>query len=111
MKWISLTSEDQLENILKKSAHTPQVIYKHSRTCSISALTKNRLEKNATPPGVDFYFLDIWANRALSNKIAADLHVQHESPQILLIKNGECVYDESHLGIRMDEIIAHSMAA
>jgi bacillithiol system protein YtxJ len=111
MKWITLTSEDQLKNILEKSTHTPQVIYKHSKTCSISAVAKSRLEKNTTPAGVEFYFLDIWANRDLSDKVARELHVHHESPQVLLIKNGECIYDESHLGIRMDEIIAHTMAA
>lgn len=108
MKWIALTSEDQLKNILEKSAHKPQVIYKHSKTCSVSSLAKNRLEKNTTPDGVDFYFLDIWANRDLSNKVARDLHIRHESPQVLLIKNGECVYDESHLSIRMDELLSHA---
>ncbi|MGZ5221268.1 MAG: monothiol bacilliredoxin BrxC family protein [Chitinophagaceae bacterium] len=45
------------------------------------------------------------AHRALSNKIAEDFKIRHESPQVLLIKNGACVYDESHYGISMDEII------
>lgn len=111
MNWIPLTTEDQLNEILQKSMHTPQVIYKHSSTCSVSTVARHRLEKNATPGGVDFYFLDIWSNRPLSNKVASVFNIHHESPQVLLIKNGECVYDESHLGIRMDELIAQSMAA
>jgi bacillithiol system protein YtxJ len=44
------------------------------------------------------------AFRSLSNKIAEDLNVYHESPQILLLQNGECVYDESHMAIRMDDL-------
>ena len=111
MNWIDLTTEDQLENILEKSHVNPQVIYKHSKACSISSVVKNRLEKNTPPPGIDFYFLDIWEYRFLSNKIAKDLEVHHESPQVLVIKNGQCIYEESHLGIRMDEIEAQTMAA
>jgi bacillithiol system protein YtxJ len=53
---------------------------------------------------VDFYFLDLIQHRNISNKIAQEFSVFHESPQVLLIKNGECVYDESHSGISMDEI-------
>lgn len=111
MQWIELTTEAQLQNILEKSFQTPQLIYKHSKTCSISSVVRNRLEKNTPPPGIDFYFLDIWEYRMVSNKIAADFSVRHESPQVLLIKNGQCIYEESHLGIRMDEIEVQSMAA
>jgi bacillithiol system protein YtxJ len=111
MKWTYLTTESQLQNILEKSAHTPQVIFKYSNRCSISDVAKTRLERKEAPPSVDFYILDVVSHRSLSNKIANELGVQHESPQVLLIKNAECVYDESHLGIRMDEIAAHSMAA
>ena len=54
---------------------------------------------------MSFHFLDLIAHRRLSDKIAAEFLVEHESPQVLLIKNGECVYDESHNGIVMDDII------
>ena len=53
----------------------------------------------------DFYYLDLLNHRTISAKIAEDFNVYHESPQILLIKNGECVYDESHSGIRMEDIV------
>jgi bacillithiol system protein YtxJ len=43
--------------------------------------------------------------RSISSEIAEKFQVHHESPQVLLIKNGECVYDESHYGIMMDEIV------
>src|SRR5689334_2511371 len=111
MEWISLKTEDQFQNILEKSFETPQLIYKHSYACGLSSMVKQRLEKNTPPSGVEFYFLDILRFRDISNKIAADLKVHHESPQILLIKNARCVYDESHLGITMKGIKAHNIAA
>lgn len=111
MKWIPLTSEKQLLEIVELSADKPQVIFKYSTRCSLSDLIKDRLERKPVTPSMDFYFLDLIAYRALSDKIAREFNVHHQSPQVLLIKNGECVYDESHGGIRMDEIIAQGMAA
>lgn len=68
-------------------------------------MAKSRLERSEQPDDCDFYFLDLIRHRSLSNQVAEDFAVTHESPQILLIKNGECVYEESHSGIRMDELI------
>ncbi|HVU53549.1 MAG TPA: bacillithiol system redox-active protein YtxJ [Puia sp.] len=104
MNWIALQSESQLEDIRKNSASRPQVIFKHSTRCSTSALVKNRLERASQPEHVDFYYLDLLSYRPVSNKIAESFRIHHESPQVLIIRNGECVYDESHLGISMDEI-------
>jgi len=104
MKWIPLTSSDQLDSISQKSYTTPQVIFKHSTRCSISSMALNRLERETVPEHTDFYFLDLIKNRALSNEVSEKFQVHHESPQILLIKNTECVYDESHQGISMQEI-------
>ena len=104
MNWIELRSEAQIDNIIEQSKVKPQVIFKHSTRCSISAMAKGRLERSAAPANTDFYFLDLIKHRHLSNKVSADFSVFHESPQILLIKNGECVYDESHGSISMDEI-------
>src|SRR6186713_644290 len=105
MNWIALQTETQLEEILKRSADRPQVIFKHSTRCSTSALVKSRLERTKPPATLDFYYLDLIKYRPISNKIEVDFFVRHESPQILIIRNGECVYDESHLGISMDEIL------
>jgi len=104
MNWNILQSEQQLENLKKNSAHKPQVIFKHSTRCSISSMTKARLERSEEPEGLDFHFLDLIAHRNLSNKIAGDFKVEHESPQVLVIKNGQCVYNESHNGISMNEL-------
>jgi len=104
MNWIHLTQEAQLQDIVEKSTDKPQVIFKHSTRCSISSMAKGRLERSTPPGEADFYFLDLIAHRNISNKIASDFQVYHESPQILVIKNGECIYDESHGAIDMDEI-------
>ncbi|MEO6290126.1 MAG: bacillithiol system redox-active protein YtxJ [Ginsengibacter sp.] len=104
MNWISILSEEQIDEIKSKSGKNPQVIFKHSIRCSISSMAKNRLDKGNQPEGIDFYYLDIINNRAISNKIAVEFDVHHQSPQVLVINDGLCVYNESHSGIHMDEI-------
>jgi len=108
MNWIQLQTETQLEDIREKSADRPQLIFKHSTRCSTSMLVKNRLERSGQPESIDFYYLDLIRYRPISNKIADTFRVHHESPQILLIRNGQCVYDESHTGITMDDIVEQS---
>ena len=104
MNWKNLQNENDLAALKERSIEIPQVIFKHSTRCSISSMAKNRLERAAPAQNVEFNFLDLIKYRELSQKIADDFSVEHESPQILFIKNGECVYDESHSGISMDEI-------
>jgi bacillithiol system protein YtxJ len=104
MNWIELTSSNQIKEIIEKSKAKPQVIFKHSTRCSISAMAKGRLERGLAPGNADFYFLDLINYRNISNQVSSEFDVSHESPQILIIRNGECVYDESHGSITMDEI-------
>ena len=111
MHWIHLTEEEQLKHIISKSQLRPQVIFKHSTRCSISAVALQRLQKTTQPSDIDFYFLDLIANRDLSNQVASVFKVQHESPQVLVIRDGDCIYDESHMGISMAEIVEHLHAA
>ena len=105
MNWIDLNNIQQLADIKELSKSRPQVIFKHSTRCSISTMAKSRLERNKQPESGDFYFLDLLKHRSISDQIAVDFAIAHQSPQILLIKNTECVYEESHSGILMDEII------
>ena len=105
MNWIPLTDQNQLETIKDQSFTTPQVILKHSTTCSISKMALARLERAEAPTSIQFYYLDLLNYRAISNAITEKFSVYHESPQILLIKNGECIFDESHGGIQMEEIV------
>jgi bacillithiol system protein YtxJ len=105
MKWNSLKNEEDLKTLVERSFTKPQLIFKHSTRCSVSSTIKTRLEKSVVPDSIDFYYLDLIAFRALSNLVAEQFHVHHESPQVLLIKNGECVFDESHLAVYMEDIL------
>ena len=104
MNWIELSSGEQIDLIKELSLQKTQVIFKHSTRCSISMVAKSRLERSITPAGIDFYYLDLIAHRQLSNLVAEQFDVHHESPQVLVIKDRACVYDESHSGIMMEEI-------
>lgn len=105
MNWIDLTSENQLKDIIASSYDRPQIIFKHSTRCSVSSIALSRLKKSGSVTDGDFFYLDLLSYRQLSNKIAETFSVPHESPQILLIKNGECIYEESHLGITADDLL------
>ncbi len=105
MNWIILTDQQQLNSLKELSSQKAQLIFKHSTRCATSSMAKARLERSSQPDNIDFYFLDLVKYRQLSNKIAETFAVTHESPQVLLIKNGECTYEESHSAIQMEEIV------
>lgn len=111
MHWIHLTDEEQLKQIVSKSQIRPQVIFKHSTRCSISSVALQRLQKVSQPSDIDFYFLDLLSYRNVSNKITQVFGIPHESPQVLVIRDGQCIYEESHMGISMNEIVEHAHAA
>lgn len=106
MNWNIITSEADIALIKERSAAHPCLIFKHSTTCSISVMAKNRLEMawDFTTETLDAYYLDLKVYRSVSNHIADTFQVHHESPQALLIINGECVYDCSHLDITVAEL-------
>ncbi|MWB94212.1 bacillithiol system redox-active protein YtxJ [Flavobacterium sp. GA093] len=100
INWTELTDLAQLMEIEAISNEKPVVIFKHSTRCSISRMALKQFERefdlNET---VDAYFLDLIAHRDVSNEIANRFNVYHESPQLILIKNGKAVYDVSHSDI------------
>ncbi len=104
MNWITLNNGDQLKEIAELSFQKPQLIFKHSTRCSISVTAKSRLDAVKDNSAVDCYYLDLLSYRNISNQIADVFKVHHESPQVILLKNGEVVYDESHLGITWFDI-------
>ncbi len=105
MNWLPLTSIEQLEEIAILSNTIPQLIFKHSTRCSISIIAKNRLERSVAPENISFYYLDLLTYRKVSDYIADKFRITHQSPQVLLIKNGECIFEETHNAINMDEIV------
>lgn len=106
MKWLLLESADQIQNIQQAPGYS--IIFKHSTRCSISMMAKRKFELDWTdlPEDMPVYFLDLIQYRELSNLVATTFHVHHESPQLLLIKDGECILDQSHSGISVDEAVS-----
>ena len=102
MNWNLLNANEQLAEIDEASHRQPVLIFKHSTRCGISSTALGRLERNWKTEDsgkLKPYYLDLLAHRNLSNEAAARYKVDHESPQVLVIKNGACVYSASHLGI------------
>jgi monothiol bacilliredoxin len=106
MNWISLESAEQLSGIKQKEGYS--IIFKHSSRCSISLMAKRRLELDGDhlPENLPVYFLDLIKYRDVSNLVAQDFQVHHQSPQLLLIKDGECILDQSHGGISVEEALS-----
>lgn len=101
MKWTDLCDRDQIDEIDRLSGQKPVLIFKHSSRCAISSMALRRLKQPGELETTELrcFYLDIIGYRALSNAVAQHYDVTHESPQILLIKEGQCVFDTSHNGI------------
>ena len=104
--WIDLTSIDQLLEIQEQSKITPVVIFKHSTRCVISRMVLREFERSFPEKGSSccLYFLDLLAYRDISNKVGCNIQVFHQSPQLIVIKNGEAVYHASHNEIKANAI-------
>ncbi|UOQ66510.1 bacillithiol system redox-active protein YtxJ [Hymenobacter volaticus] len=105
--WQPLTQAEQLQDIVRESHEKPVLIFKHSTTCSISAAAKGKMERQWADAGLTdtkLYYLDLLRFRPISAEIAQKFGVRHESPQLLLIKDGECHYNASHMGIRLSDV-------
>jgi bacillithiol system protein YtxJ len=105
MNWTSLESANQIEAIKQHAGYS--LIFKHSTRCSISMMAKRRfeLDMDKLPENMPLYFLDLIKHRDISSLVAQDFQVHHESPQMLLIKDGECILDQSHGEISVDETL------
>lgn len=100
VNWTELTDVAQLLEVTAISNEKPVVIFKHSTRCSISRMALKQFEREYDlNESVDAYFLDLIAHRDISNEIASRFNVYHESPQLILIRNGKAIYDVSHSDI------------
>ncbi len=112
INWIPLTDIAQLNEIILLSNEKPVVIFKHSTRCSVSRFALKQFEVKTlqcnvfTENNVSVYFLDLIEYREISNEIANRFRVVHQSPQVLLIKNGKSVYDASHSDIDAGDLSA-----
>jgi bacillithiol system protein YtxJ len=100
-QWEELTEIDQIDSILEESKSQPVAIFKHSTSCGISHHVKSTLEEDwdFEVKDIKVYYLDLLAYRPISNEVAKRLNVIHQSPQFILIKNGEAFKDWSHYSI------------
>ena len=105
MNWTQLESTEQLNQIKQQQGYS--LIFKHSTRCSISMMAKRRFELDweDLPADMPLYFLDLIRYRDISNQVAQLFQVHHESPQLLLIKDGECILDQSHGAISVEEAV------
>ena len=104
--WSDLTNINELDKVDQLSNDKPVILFKHSVTCGISSGAKYRLESdwNSLSHDVHFYYLDLLSHRNISNAIAKRYNVVHQSPQILIIRNGNSIYDTSHHRISIRDL-------
>ena len=105
-KFYTLDEMEQFDEIDEISQTKPVVLFKHSTRCSISrmALKQFETEFNFPKEKIDWYLLDLLNHRDLSNEIASKYNVVHQSPQIVVIRNGKAVFNESHDSISAEDL-------
>ena len=101
--WKYIESEEDLNRAIAVSTEKKVAIFKHSTRCFISKTVLKNFEKEVenSDKNMDYYFLDLLAHRDLSNKIADDLGVTHQSPQLIVLENGVVVNHASHQSISL----------
>tara|TARA_X000001036_G_scaffold417866_1_gene436202 strand:- start:1162 stop:1518 length:357 start_codon:yes stop_codon:yes gene_type:complete len=108
--WIPLISEDQLLAIKQASHQQPVMIFKHSTSCSTSAMVLDRFERKWQGDelgDLSIYFLDLLRYRSISDQISIDFDLRHESPQLLVVEGGLVTYHDSHFGIDYQELLTY----
>jgi bacillithiol system protein YtxJ len=106
INWIPLIESSQISEMIKQSSIKPALIFKHSTRCGVSRMALKGFEKefDIDKSLIDLYFLDLLKFRSLSNEISEKLNVTHQSPQIILVKNSEVVYHDSHYSISVNKV-------
>ncbi|MGO4903952.1 bacillithiol system redox-active protein YtxJ [Flavobacterium sp. W20_MBD1_R3] len=105
INWNELTDLGQLNEIIAASNDKPVAIFKHSTRCSVSRMALKQFENEFNSSDkVTPYFLDLIAHRDISNEIATRFGVYHQSPQLILIKEGKAIYNVSHSDIDAEEL-------
>ena len=106
--WIPLTELSELDSIIARSHIQPVAIFKHSTRCSISGMVKRAIERdwNLSDSELPIYYLDLLEYRPISDSIAQRLSVRHESPQLILIRDGKATYHAAHSEIDVAEMSA-----
>ncbi len=107
MNWNHIKQIEDWKEVIRSSEEKPQVILKHSISCGISAMVKDRIERKwnaAEMTDITPHYLDLITYRDISNAIAADTGVTHQSPQVIVLYKKEPKFVENHYGISYDGI-------
>ncbi|MEO0583265.1 MAG: bacillithiol system redox-active protein YtxJ [Bacteroidota bacterium] len=106
--WQNLTTAENLQAIIEASHERPQLIFKHSTTCGISAQALYKLESasDELTDVADVHYLDLLSYRPISNQVAQTTGVLHQSPQVILVSEGKVVHNASHFSIEPRRVIA-----
>ena len=106
VKYFELDKMEQFDEIDEISKTKPVVLFKHSTRCSISRMALKQFDTafNYPEEKIDWYLLDLLNHRDLSNEIASRYNVVHQSPQIVVIRNGTAVFNESHDSIAAEDL-------
>ncbi|MEZ4858235.1 MAG: bacillithiol system redox-active protein YtxJ [Flavobacteriaceae bacterium] len=106
LPWLRLTQVEQLDEIIERSKTLPVAIFKHSTMCGISRMVLRNFERDHAiePEKLKLYYLDLLAFREVSNEVGYRFQVIHQSPQLLVIKNGVAVYHASHHSIQASDL-------
>ncbi|MFK5959060.1 MAG: bacillithiol system redox-active protein YtxJ [Lutibacter sp.] len=106
INWVPLTEISQLTTLISQSSIKPILIFKHSTRCGVSRMALKSFEKSydLNDSDLEMYFLDLLTYRNISNEISSQLNVHHQSPQVLVVKNGQLVYHDSHYQISLQKI-------
>ena len=102
--WLVIHDDFSYKEAIQRSFVEKVLIFKHSTRCSISRMALNRIESGESALIKACYYLDLIKLRSISNKIEIDFQVKHESPQVLVIENGKCIYHTSHNDISWSKI-------
>lgn len=108
MNWITVTSEEEVQKIYDSAEYS--IIYKHSPRCMTSLMAYRQLKSEVSAAqniALPIYIVDVINNRKESRAIADHFKVEHQSPQLLVVKNGACVYDSSHEDISLQDTLSY----
>jgi monothiol bacilliredoxin len=106
INWLAFTESNQIETITLQSNKKPILIFKHSTRCGVSRMSLKNFESeyDLDETSIDLYFLDLLKYKSISNEVSLKFKVQHQSPQVIVLKNEKVIYHDSHFSICVNAI-------
>ncbi|HZI17937.1 MAG TPA: bacillithiol system redox-active protein YtxJ [Pyrinomonadaceae bacterium] len=89
-----------LEELFERSRREPVLIFKHSTACPISAAAHGQMRQL----GREVPIVVVQQSRDLSREVETRTGVRHESPQALVIRDGQVVWSATHFDVTADAV-------